>query len=174
MLVVSGPPGAGKSTVASLLADRLSPSALVEGDEFFRFLRAGMIDPWLTAAQEQNEGITRIQASVAAQYRDSGYHTVFDGVLGPWFLDAFRASAGAFDYAVLLPPVETCLDRIQTRVGHRFGNDNAARSMHRQFVDAAIETRHVFDSDARTAADIADVIIDRREAGSLALSSRGV
>ena len=47
LLVVTGPPGAGKSTVAARLVERRSPSALVEGDAFFAFLRRGRIDPWL-------------------------------------------------------------------------------------------------------------------------------
>jgi cytidylate kinase len=37
LLVVSGPPGAGKSTVSRILADKFEPSVLVEGDAFFGF-----------------------------------------------------------------------------------------------------------------------------------------
>ena len=46
LLVVTGPPGAGKSTVSQLLAADFDPGALVAGDQFFGFLRAGFIDPW--------------------------------------------------------------------------------------------------------------------------------
>jgi len=44
LLVVTGPPGAGKSTVARLVTDRFEPSALVEGDAFFAFLARGASD----------------------------------------------------------------------------------------------------------------------------------
>ena len=42
VIVVSGPPGAGKSTVAGALADLYDPSALVAGDDFFAFLQRGL------------------------------------------------------------------------------------------------------------------------------------
>ena len=41
LLVVTGPPGVGKSTIAALVADRLPRSVLVEGDAFFDFVRQG-------------------------------------------------------------------------------------------------------------------------------------
>ena len=47
LLIVSGPPGAGKSTVSRRLADSFDPSVLVEGDAFFGFLASGAIQPWL-------------------------------------------------------------------------------------------------------------------------------
>ena len=47
LLIVTGPPGAGKSTVAPPLAEHRTPSVLIEGDEFFGFLRRGRIEPWL-------------------------------------------------------------------------------------------------------------------------------
>jgi len=47
LLVITGPPGAGKSTVARLVAGAFSPRVLVEGDAFFAFLDQGAIAPWL-------------------------------------------------------------------------------------------------------------------------------
>lgn len=170
LLVVSGPPGAGKSTVARLLADRLDPSALVEGDEFFRFLRNGMIEPWRVESRHQNAVITRIQAGAAGQYVAGGYHTVYDGVLGPWFVDEFVAAAGVpVDYAVVLPTIDACLHRIRTRVGHEFNDEAAARSMHEQFVAEWVDARHIVDSTTLTAEQTADEIVSRRHIGTLLL-----
>ena len=55
LLVVTGPPGAGKSTVARLVSQRLDSSVLVEGDAFFGFMDQGAIAPWLAEADAQNE-----------------------------------------------------------------------------------------------------------------------
>lgn len=174
LLVVSGPPGAGKSTVAQILANRTTPSALVEGDEFFRFLRNGMIEPWKVESRDQNEVITRIQATSAAQYRDGGYETVYDGVLGPWFVETFASAVGgSFDYAVLLPSVDSCLHRIGTRVGHSFDDEQATRSLHQQFVDGCaafgVDAHHVIDNSNGSAESVVDEIVARRSRGLLAI-----
>lgn len=170
LLVVSGPPGAGKSTVARLLAARLEPSALVEGDDFYRFLCNGAIEPWKREARRQNQIITSIEAATAGRYVIGGYHTVFDGVLGPWFIERFTAAAAVpVDYAVVLPSVEACLARIRTRVAHGFHDEAAARSMHEQFIPGAIDDRHLIDSTSLTAEQTADEIESRRLAGSLRL-----
>jgi len=51
LIVVTGPPGAGKTTVARALSRRFNPSALVAGDQFLAFIDQGHIAPW-TAATE--------------------------------------------------------------------------------------------------------------------------
>ena len=65
VIVVSGPPGSGKSTVAALLADRFLTSSLVEGDTFFAFLRRGFIPPWLPEAHHQNTAVVEAAARAA-------------------------------------------------------------------------------------------------------------
>ena len=71
---------------------------------------------------------------------------MFNGVLGPWFLPTFFRHSGlaAVSYAVLLPPVEQCIDGVLGRTGHGFADEAATRTMHDEFAAAAIEPRHVF------------------------------
>jgi adenylate kinase family enzyme len=68
LLVITGPPGAGKSTVARLIADAAERSVRVEGDAFFGFLATGAIEPWLPASNDQNTVVTRAAASAAGQF----------------------------------------------------------------------------------------------------------
>lgn len=56
LLVVTGPPGAGKSSVARILADSFDQSVLVEGDAFFAFLARGAIEPWLPESGHRRAG----------------------------------------------------------------------------------------------------------------------
>lgn len=171
LLVVTGPPGAGKSTVAALLADRREPSALVVGDAFFAFLRRGTVSPWLPEAHAQNGAVLAAAAAATTRLVAGGLHVVYDGVVGPWFLDTFAGSVPDLHYAVLLPPVETCVERVATRSGHGFTDVDAARRLHRDFVTAGVAGRHVL-ADARAdPVAVADEVERRVRDGSLRLPS---
>ena len=169
LIVVSGPPGAGKSTVAGALADEFERSALVVGDTFFEFVASGVIQPWLPAAGSQNETVTQAAAAAAGRYAEGGYDTVYDGVVGPWFLPTFAAAAavGSLHYAVLLPSVQQCVHRVANRTGHGFTDEAATRHMHAEFAGAAIGQRHVLANWPGTARDAAQEILRRARAGVL-------
>jgi cytidylate kinase len=167
LLVVAGPPGVGKSTVAALVADRLPRSVLVVGDAFFDFVRQGFVEPWRPESHAQNGVVTDAAALAAGRYaRD--YPTIFDGVMGPWFLDAFVAATGLEEihYAVLLPDVEVCVERVMTRQDHVLRNEDAARRMHANFVRAAVDARHVVVNHS-TPNVAADELLDRWGHGDL-------
>jgi cytidylate kinase len=162
LIVVSGPPGAGKSSVALALVDRFEPSVLVEGDQFFRFLKRGAIEPWLREAGRQNEVVTQAAAAAAGRYAAGGSTTVYDGVVGGWFLPTFFSAAGLdhLDYVVLLPALERCLDRVRTRTEHGFRDEDETRHMHRVFADAELDPRHVIADPPDDPGATADAILE--------------
>ena len=157
-IVVTGPPGAGKSVVGRALAERFSRSVLVAGDEFFAFLARGRIDPWLPESQRQNEIVTRAAGSSTGAYVRGGYATIYDGVIGPWFLPTFATATGLYslEYVLLLPSEERCVENVQTRTGHAFSDDDATRKMHLEFAKATIDERHVL----RDPPDGVDAVVD--------------
>lgn len=113
MIVVTGPPGSGKTAVSRVLSGMFEHSARVAGDEFFGFIDRGYVAPWTRAAHRQNEIVVSAAAAAAGRLAAGGYTVVYDGVVGPWFLDVFGRAAGVprLHYAVLLPPEQPTRDR---------------------------------------------------------------
>jgi dephospho-CoA kinase len=79
VLVVTGPPGAGKTTVARLVADRAEKAACVECDWFFTTIVRGHIAPWLGAADAQNRTVLQACAAAVAALALGGCTVVVDG-----------------------------------------------------------------------------------------------
>ncbi len=98
---------------------------------------------------------------------------VWPADIGPWFLDTFGSATGldSLHYAILLPPVELCLERVRCRADHGFKDLEAARHMHRAFTDTEVASRHVLDSTGDATA-LASRPFQRMQAGLLRRSIR--
>lgn len=148
LMVVTGPPGAGKSAVARSLSKMFEPSALVAGDDFFTFIDRGYIAPWTAEADHQNQIVVGAAAAAAGRLAVGGYTVVYDGVIGPWFLQAFGAATGLaqLHYVMLLPPERVCVERVHSRLGHGLTDLDATRHMYGEFAHARISDRYVMTS----------------------------
>ncbi len=163
LIVVTGPPGAGKSAVARLLTEHFDPSALVVGDDFFQMIRHGYLEPWTPESNEQNMTVVGASAAAAGRLAAGGYTVVYDGVIGPWFRAAFGTATGlsGIHYVMLLPPEEVCVERVKSRVGHGFTNIPATRHMYQEFAQAQPVEQNVLSTVAPAetiAASIADMV----------------
>jgi hypothetical protein len=172
LLIITGPPGSGKSTVSRLVAEHFERSALIDGDSFFGFVVRGYIDPWLPQSHDQNVVVTEAAARATGRYPRGGYMTIYDGMVGPWFLPTFLeyADLQVVHYGVLLPSLDECLARVLGRADHGFRDEPATRHMYAAFADAQIDNRHVM-TDAADAPVVAREVLKRFERGELVYPS---
>ena len=97
IVLISGTPGTGKSTVAALLArdSQLAASLCLRTDSFYEALRKGAVPPHLPGSEAQNQVVIEAFLAAAVRFAQGGYDVIVDGVVGPWFLQPWLAAARA-------------------------------------------------------------------------------
>jgi predicted kinase len=175
IVIVSGPPGAGKSTIARRLAEA-SPGALachMHTDDFYRYIRKGYIAPWTPESQAQNVAVMNGLAAAAAAYSEGGYEVFVDGIVGPWFFDPWKAAARAKDldlrFVVLRPDETATVARAVARDGHPMRDPAVVSFMWKQFADMAELEAHALDSTGQDPATTAAALRARLDAGDFRL-----
>jgi predicted kinase len=163
VLILSGPPGVGKTTAARLIADRSPPAVHMEADSFFHFIRAGYVEPWKPESMEQNEIVMRIVAQAAGGYASAGYMTIVEGIFIPgWFLepvrDSLRDAGHEVAYAVLRAALPVCTARVQAREGAPPIDTAAIEQVWRSFAELGELERNVVDVEGRDAAEVAELL----------------
>ena len=135
VLVINGPPGAGKTSLTFAVAERYDRMLRIEVDTLRQWVCAGYRHPWAGDAQwdEQRLLATRNAAAVTRETIASRYAVVIDDVAFADDLAAYRDALDGVDALVqvvtLLPDVETTLARDAGR------NDGArVREVHARFV----------------------------------------
>ncbi|MFD6138045.1 AAA family ATPase [Promicromonospora sp. NPDC060271] len=168
-LLITGTPGAGKTTVSQLVAERLPRAARVDGDVFGIMLVSGganMLDEegrWNPGPDGQHQLRLRMinLCSVADNFAEAGFTPVADTVVET--REELRFIAGRLRtrplmLVVLCPPLEVARHRnatraVETRVDYDFAP--LARNQRRELGDLG----WWLDSGEQTAEETADLIV---------------
>ena len=153
IVIVSGPPGAGKSTVARALAEGSAEAraAHLHTDDFYVYIRKGYVEPWRPESQAQNITVMNALAQSAAAYALGGYEVMVDGIVGPWFFDPWLAAAAQHGldlrYILLMPDEAETLARGTARTQKGAMTDpNVIRTMWGHFRTYAPGAAHILDT----------------------------
>jgi chloramphenicol 3-O-phosphotransferase len=130
LVILSGPPNAGKSATAEALCQRYDRMLHIEVAVLRDFLRMGRLRPWDVSPEgrAQRELLIASACDMARRFLDAGYGVIIDDVVTPDDLPAYRRGlagcTAAAHFIVLLPALETILERERARPTewHRAGH----------------------------------------------------
>lgn len=145
LAIVSGVPGAGKTTLTVTLAASRAAGLHLPSDVFYTF-PAHPLDPTTPESHAQNVTVVRALGATCRAFVAGGYDVFLDGVLGPWLLDPLleETRVSGVDYVVLRADPSVAVDRVHRREGS--GRSPAVRQMNTAFADLGPRERHVVDT----------------------------
>ncbi len=115
LYIITGPAGVGKSTISRKIAENLSKSVLIEGDDIYGHVVGSYVSPW----KEGNhlDIFWKVSMDVIKDYLDAGYDVVFNYIINPLNLEKLKQTFKDYDkrFVVLLVDEETLLKRDSMR-----------------------------------------------------------
>ena len=176
IVIITGSPGTGKSTISSILAkeSNMSKSVNMQTDDFYHYLSKGAIPPYLPESNEQNLIVIEAFLESAKRYARGGYDVIVDGIVGPWFLEPWKALAQEdyeVHYIVLRASKKETMKRAVERSKlDRKTNIELVETMWEQFSGLGVYESNVIDTTTFTIKDTVSAIKERVACGTSLLS----
>ena len=176
IIVITGSPGTGKTTTASIVAKEsdMNRSVHMHTDDFFHYLSKGAIPPHLPESNGQNWVVIEAFLEAAKRYARGGYDVIVDGIVGPWFLEPWKALVQEdyeVHYIVLRASKEETMRRAVERSKlDRKTNIELVETMWKQFSNLGVYESNVIDTTTLTIKDTVSAIKEKVASGTALLS----
>ncbi len=132
LVIISGPPSAGKSSTAEALCQRYDRMLHIDVEALRDFLRMGRLRAGDSSPEGERQRTLFIRAAcdMARRFLDAGYGVVIDDVVTqddlPLYRDALAGCGATAHFVVLLPALAALLAR-------RAAQPERIRDLHRRF-----------------------------------------
>src|SRR5699024_10711613 len=180
IIVITGSPGTGKTTTASIVAKEsdMDKSVHMHTDDFFHYLSKGAIPPHLPESNEQNLVVIEAFLEAAKRYARGGYDVIVDGIVGPWFLEPWRALARE-GYEVHYIVLRAGKEETMRRAVQRAKLDSKTKlelveTMSEQFCGLGRYEAHVIDTTICSVQETISAIQEKSQAGRLCSPEAGL
>ena len=176
IIVITGSPGTGKTTTASIVAKEsdMNRSVHMHTDDFFHYLSKGAIPPHLPESNGQNWVVIEAFLEAAKRYARGGYDVIVDGIVGPWFLEPWKALVQEdyeVHYIVLRASKEETMRRAVERSKlDRKTNIELVETMWKQFSNLGVYESNVIDTTTFTIKAPVSAIKEKVASGTALLS----
>lgn len=135
LIIISGPIGSGKTTVAKELLEHIDPPLIyVEGDTFWQHFIKTTEDE---GRQDNFRAVLRAMCQAAVGYAACGYNVILDFSIPSGYMEAVRKMVAnkdvRVDFVVIRPSIEACAQRAKDREEGKISDYSMYKDMYQLF-----------------------------------------